>query len=97
MSEDADVYLADEPFANLDELGRDVVFRALSGRTEGRALLMVHHGDGGLDSHFDRVVTLTPPPRPGPASGPAPGPGAGAAKQLTPRRLTSAHPPVSSP
>ncbi|MFJ3578917.1 ATP-binding cassette domain-containing protein [Streptomyces rubiginosohelvolus] len=95
LSEDADVYLADEPFANLDELGRDVVFRALSGRTEGRALLMVHHGDGGLDSHFDRVVTLTPPPKPGPASGPAPGPGA--AKQLTPRRLTSAHPPVSSP
>ncbi|MFD3972720.1 ATP-binding cassette domain-containing protein [Streptomyces cyaneofuscatus] len=95
LSEDADVYLADEPFANLDELGRDVVFRALSGRTEGRALLVVHHGDEGLDSHFDRVVTLTPPPKPGPAPGPAPG--TGAAEQPTPRRLTSAHPPVSSP
>ncbi|WP_432053557.1 ATP-binding cassette domain-containing protein [Streptomyces sp. bgisy022] len=91
LSEDADAYLADEPFANLDELGRDVVFRELSGRTEGRALLVVHHGDEVLDSHFDRVVTLPPPPKPGPA------PDAGAAEQPTARRLTSAHPSVPSP
>lgn len=93
LSEDADAYLADEPFANLDELGRDVVFRELSGRTEGRALLVVHHGDEVLDGHFDRVVTLPPPPKPRPAPGPAPGAG----ERPTPRRLTSAHPPVSSP
>jgi ABC-type bacteriocin/lantibiotic exporter with double-glycine peptidase domain len=58
LSEDADVYLADEPLANLDEQGRDVVLRTLRERTAGRALLVVHHGDEGFDCRFDRVVTL---------------------------------------
>ncbi|MFF5805173.1 ATP-binding cassette domain-containing protein [Streptomyces sp. NPDC012746] len=58
LCEDADAYLADEPFANLDEHGRELVFRMLRERTQGRALLVVHHGDEDLDSRFDRVVTL---------------------------------------
>lgn len=58
LCEDADVYLADEPFSNLDEDGRDLVLRALRERTGGRALLVVHHGDEDLDGRFDRVVTL---------------------------------------
>lgn len=58
LCQDADVYLADEPFANLDGKGRDTVLRLLRERTEGRALLVVHHGDEDLDSCFDRVVTL---------------------------------------
>ncbi|MFE4873247.1 ATP-binding cassette domain-containing protein [Streptomyces sp. NPDC056682] len=57
LSEDADVYLADEPFANLDDTGKDLVFRMLRERTDGRALLVVHHGDEDLDSRFDRVAT----------------------------------------
>ncbi|MGW7331583.1 ATP-binding cassette domain-containing protein [Streptomyces sp. NPDC054840] len=59
LCEDADVYLADEPFANLDDRGRELVFRLLRERTAGRALLVVHHGDEDLDGRFDRVVTLT--------------------------------------
>ncbi|MGW3327351.1 ATP-binding cassette domain-containing protein [Streptomyces virginiae] len=58
LCEDADVYLADEPFANLDDRGRELVFRLLRERTAGRALLVVHHGDEDLDGRFDRVVTL---------------------------------------
>ncbi|MEV7281511.1 ABC transporter ATP-binding protein [Streptomyces sp. NPDC093111] len=58
LGEDADVYLADEPFANLDDAGRALVLRMLRERTEGRALLVVHHGDEDLDSAFDRVVNL---------------------------------------
>ncbi|MFI8521059.1 ATP-binding cassette domain-containing protein [Streptomyces sp. NPDC085481] len=58
LSEEADVYLADEPFANLDDDGRDLVLRMLRERTEGRALLVVHHGDEHLDGSFDRVVDL---------------------------------------
>ncbi|MCX5016051.1 ABC transporter ATP-binding protein/permease [Streptomyces sp. NBC_00555] len=58
LCEEADVYLADEPFSNLDEDGRELVLRALRERTEGRALLVVHHGDEDLDGRFDRVVTL---------------------------------------
>ncbi|WP_405995544.1 ATP-binding cassette domain-containing protein [Streptomyces sp. NBC_00986] len=59
LCEDADVYLVDEPFANLDETGRDLVLRALEQHTHGRGLLVVHHGDEDLDSRFDRVVTLS--------------------------------------
>jgi ATP-binding cassette subfamily B protein len=59
LCEEADLYLADEPFANLDEYARDLVLRMLKGRTNGRGLLVVHHGDEDLDSHFDRVVTLS--------------------------------------
>ncbi|MEU2286841.1 ABC transporter ATP-binding protein [Streptomyces sp. NPDC013178] len=59
LCEDAEVYLVDEPFANLDETGRDMVLRALKKHTNGRGLLVVHHGDEDLDSQFDRVVTLS--------------------------------------
>ncbi|MCK1798037.1 ABC transporter ATP-binding protein/permease [Streptomyces sp. XM4193] len=67
LGEEADVYLADEPFANLDEHGRDTVLRELVERTAGRALLVVHHGEEGLDVRFDRVVTLRRPTGPAPA------------------------------
>ncbi|WUH89855.1 ABC transporter ATP-binding protein/permease [Streptomyces sp. NBC_00433] len=59
LTEDADVYLVDEPFANLDQHGRDLVLRALLARTTGRGLLVVHHGDDDLDTRFDRVATLS--------------------------------------
>ncbi|MFD9127873.1 ATP-binding cassette domain-containing protein [Kitasatospora sp. NPDC059571] len=58
LCEDADLYLVDEPFANLDENGRDLVLRTLKERTAGRGLLVVHHGDEHLDDRFDRTVTL---------------------------------------
>src|SRR5262249_33650225 len=59
LCEDADVYIVDEPFANLDADGRQMVLRALETRTQGRGLLVVHHGDEDLDSRLDRVVTLS--------------------------------------
>jgi ATP-binding cassette subfamily B protein len=59
LSEEAEVYLADEPFANLDQSGRDLVLRTLKEHTRGRGLLVVHHGDEDLDSQFDRVVVLS--------------------------------------
>jgi ATP-binding cassette subfamily B protein len=59
LCQDADIYLADEPFANLDKDGRDLVLRALKQRTQGHGLLVVHHGDEELDGHFDRVVNLS--------------------------------------
>ncbi|MER8041455.1 ABC transporter ATP-binding protein [Streptomyces sp. NPDC094032] len=71
LGEDADVYLADEPFANLDDTGRALVLRMLRERTEGRALLVVHHGDEDLDSAFDRVVNLAVAEVPGSVGTPA--------------------------
>ncbi|MFB7619851.1 ATP-binding cassette domain-containing protein [Kitasatospora sp. NPDC056181] len=62
LCEDADLYLVDEPFANLDENGRELVLRTLKERTTGRGLLVVHHGDEHLDAHFDRVITLSATP-----------------------------------
>jgi ATP-binding cassette subfamily B protein len=59
LTEQADVYLVDEPFANLDHHGRDLVLRALLARTADRGLLVVHHGDDDLDTRFDRVITLS--------------------------------------
>ena len=59
LCEEADVYLLDEPFANLDDESRGKVLRAIQERTRGRGLLVVHHGDIELDSQFDRVVTLS--------------------------------------
>jgi ABC-type bacteriocin/lantibiotic exporter with double-glycine peptidase domain len=59
VCEEADVYLADEPFANLDAAGRELVLRTLKQRTQGRSLLVVHHGDEELDGEFDRVVMLS--------------------------------------
>ena len=59
LCEDADVYLVDEPFANLDAGGRRMVLQALETRTRGRGLLVVHHGDEELDGWLDRVVTLS--------------------------------------
>ncbi|MFF6772535.1 ATP-binding cassette domain-containing protein [Streptomyces sp. NPDC012637] len=61
LCEDADAYLADEPFANLDDTGRALVLRLLRERTAGRALLVVHHGDEDLDLDFDRVVRVGAP------------------------------------
>jgi ATP-binding cassette subfamily B protein len=58
LCENADVYLLDEPFANLDEDGQALVLRMVEERTSGRSLLVIHHGDEELDARFDRVVTL---------------------------------------
>jgi ABC-type bacteriocin/lantibiotic exporter with double-glycine peptidase domain len=59
LAEEADVYLIDEPFANLDREGREMVLTAIEAYTQGRGLLVVHHGDDDLDVRFDRVVTLS--------------------------------------
>jgi ABC-type bacteriocin/lantibiotic exporter with double-glycine peptidase domain len=58
LSEDADLYIVDEPFANLDSETTARVLQLLLERTQGRGLLVVHHGDLELDGRFDRVVTL---------------------------------------
>ncbi|MDT0378303.1 ABC transporter ATP-binding protein [Streptomyces sp. DSM 42041] len=61
LCEEADLYLADEPFANLDEESRELVLRTLLERTAGAGLLVVHHGDDDLDDRFDRVANLAAP------------------------------------
>lgn len=58
LSQEADLYILDEPLANLDVSSKEKVLKLVFHRTKGRSLLMVLHGEEGLHSHFDRVHTL---------------------------------------
>lgn len=58
LCEEADLYVLDEPLANLDPESREVVLDLVLRRTRGKALLGVLHGDEALHSRFDRVVVL---------------------------------------
>lgn len=59
LSKDADLYLFDEPLANVDAASKEVVVARILERTRGRAVLMTLHGDEGFWTRFDRVVRLS--------------------------------------
>jgi ATP-binding cassette subfamily B protein len=61
LSQEADLYLLDEPFANLDEESKEKVMDQISSKTRGKALIVVLHvhGEPELSRHFDRVIQLT--------------------------------------
>lgn len=61
LCEEADLYLLDEPLANLDLESREGVLELILRRTAGKALVVVLHGDETLHSRFDRVVELAGP------------------------------------
>ncbi len=61
LCEEADLYLLDEPLANLDLESREGVLDLILRRTAGKALVVVLHGDEALHSRFDRVVELAGP------------------------------------
>lgn len=52
---DADLYVLDEPFANLDEESKRHVHQLILERTAGKGLVIVHHGDDLMDRDFHRV------------------------------------------
>jgi len=60
LGHEADLYLLDEPLANLDSESRERVFELALRRTHGKALVAVLHGEEALHSRFDRVVTIRP-------------------------------------
>lgn len=64
LLKDADVYIFDEPLANVDTESKDVVVRRQLERTRGKALVAILHGDERFHPLFDKVVPLEPaPPR----------------------------------
>lgn len=58
ISEDADLYVLDEPLANLDAASRATAIQEILRATEGRMLIMIVHDADELRSAFDRVVVL---------------------------------------
>ena len=68
LSKEAEVYVFDEPLAGVDIGSKDKVIAEIFGRTEGKTLVVIMHGDGQFHPLFDRVVNLeaTTPAEPAP-------------------------------
>jgi ABC-type bacteriocin/lantibiotic exporter with double-glycine peptidase domain len=58
LCKDADLYVFDEPFANVDEPGKDCVAACIRRFTKGRAFIVITHGDSGLLGGFDLALRL---------------------------------------
>ncbi|MXV21294.1 ATP-binding cassette domain-containing protein [Deinococcus xianganensis] len=61
LSTDADLYLLDEPLANLDPDSQELLASLLLTHTQGRSTILVHHGDDLPEHAFDQIVTHRPP------------------------------------
>ena len=59
LSQEADLYVLDEPLANLDSESKEAVLELIFERTRGKALVVVLHGDEELHERFDRLVALS--------------------------------------
>jgi ABC-type multidrug transport system fused ATPase/permease subunit len=60
LLKDADYYILDEPFANLDVESVDMVMETILEATEGRGLMVIMHGFEHLADRFDRTLRLEP-------------------------------------
>lgn len=58
LSHVADLYVLDEPLANLDFPSRSIAMREIQQRTSGRILVMIMHGAEEYSSMFDQVHIL---------------------------------------
>lgn len=59
LSKEADLYVFDEPLANVDAEAKPKIMRRIFERTTGKKLIVVLHGDDELKTRFDRVVELS--------------------------------------
>ena len=58
LSQEADLYVIDEPLANLDPESRDTAINLILERTKDRTLILVMHGSEEYHKLFDRVIKL---------------------------------------
>ena len=58
LSHPADLYVIDEPLANLDTESRDTAIDLILERTKGKTLILVMHGADEYLKHFDRVIKI---------------------------------------
>jgi ABC-type bacteriocin/lantibiotic exporter with double-glycine peptidase domain len=60
LSKDADLYIIDEPLANLDPESRDTAIDLILERTREKNLILVMHGAEEYHKRLDRVITMEP-------------------------------------
>ncbi len=58
LSQDADLYILDEPLANLDVHSRSIAMKEIQRRTDDKMLVIIMHGAEEYYSTFDRVHML---------------------------------------
>jgi len=58
LSREADLYIVDEPLANLDPQSRDTAINLILERTKGKSLILVMHGSEQYHKLVDRVIRL---------------------------------------
>lgn len=58
LSQDADLYIIDEPLANLDPESRGTAMDLILEKTDQKNLVLVMHGAEEYHERFDRVITI---------------------------------------
>lgn len=58
LLKDADVYIFDEPLANIDAESKDEIIRRKFEHTKGKTVISIMHGDEKFHSLFERIVRL---------------------------------------
>jgi ABC-type multidrug transport system ATPase subunit len=58
LSQEADLYVIDEPLANLDPESRDTAINLILERTKEKTLILVMHGSEEYHKLFDRVIKI---------------------------------------
>lgn len=58
LSQDADLYILDEPLANLDVRSRSIAMKEIQRRTRDKILVIIMHGAEEYYSMFDQVHML---------------------------------------
>jgi ATP-binding cassette subfamily B protein len=58
LSREADLYIIDEPLANLDPESRDIAINLILERTKEKSLILVMHGSEEYHKLFDRVIKM---------------------------------------
>jgi len=60
LSKSADLYIIDEPLANLDPESRDTAINLILERTKEKNLILVMHGAEEYHNLVDRVIRMEP-------------------------------------
>ena len=59
LSREADLYVIDEPLANLDPESKNAAINLILERTKEKTLVLVMHGSEEYHKLFDRVIRIT--------------------------------------
>ncbi len=58
LIKDADLYIFDEPTANVDQKSKDIIMDTILEQTKGRTLIVVLHGEEKYYDKFDRIFNI---------------------------------------